>query len=87
MNSVFNFFSRISASLWFLLEVNYNAILCTAWCPSLRNSVKQDSKLSNFVGILAVGGMNGPISLYGLVNPFSLLFITIVSYVGDERWR
>ncbi|CAG9536405.1 unnamed protein product [Cercopithifilaria johnstoni] len=59
---------RISASLWFLLEVNCNTILCTAWCPSLRNSVRQDSKLSNFVGILAVGGMNGPISLYGIRN-------------------
>ncbi|VBB32947.1 unnamed protein product [Acanthocheilonema viteae] len=59
---------RISASLWFLLEVNYSTILCTAWCPSLRNSVKQDSKLSNFVGILAVGGINGPISLYGIRN-------------------
>ncbi|VDM91432.1 unnamed protein product [Litomosoides sigmodontis] len=57
---------RISASLWFLLEVNYSTILCTAWCPSLRNSVKQDSKLSNFVGILAVGGMSGAISLYGI---------------------
>uniref|UniRef100_A0A0R3RJ74 C2H2-type domain-containing protein n=1 Tax=Elaeophora elaphi TaxID=1147741 RepID=A0A0R3RJ74_9BILA len=57
---------RISSSLWFLLEVNYSTILCTAWCPSLRNSVKQDSKLSNFVGVLAVGGMNGPISLYGI---------------------
>uniref|UniRef100_A0AAF5Q5X3 Uncharacterized protein n=2 Tax=Wuchereria bancrofti TaxID=6293 RepID=A0AAF5Q5X3_WUCBA len=57
---------RISASFWFLLEVNHSTILCTAWCPSLRNSVKHDSKLSNFVGILAVGGMNSPISLYGI---------------------
>nr|CRZ22223.1 Bm7241 [Brugia malayi] len=57
---------RISASFWFLLEVNHSTILCTAWCPSLRNSVKHDNKLSNFVGILAVGGMNGPISLYGI---------------------
>ncbi|VDK89390.1 unnamed protein product [Onchocerca ochengi] len=57
---------RISASLWFLLEVNYSTILCTAWCPSLRNSVKQDSKLSNFVGILAVSGMKGSISLFGI---------------------
>ncbi|EJD75139.1 hypothetical protein LOAG_17660 [Loa loa] len=57
---------RTSASLWFLLEVNCSTVLCTAWCPSLRNSVKQDSKLSNFVGILAVGGIGGPISLYGI---------------------
>ncbi|KAM3720944.1 Phosphomethylpyrimidine synthase [Dirofilaria immitis] len=57
---------RISAFLWFLLEVNYNTILCTAWCPSLRDSVKQTNKLSNFVGILAIGGVKGSISLYGI---------------------
>lgn len=78
INSVFNFF-RISASLWFLLEVNYSTILCTTWCPSLRNSVEKDNKLSNFIGILAVGGMNGPISLYGLANLFLRLLTVVIS--------
>uniref|UniRef100_A0A915PJB1 Uncharacterized protein n=1 Tax=Setaria digitata TaxID=48799 RepID=A0A915PJB1_9BILA len=59
---------RVIASLWFLLEVKYTTVLCTAWCPSLRGSVKQDKRLSNFVGILAVGGIKGPISIYGLCS-------------------
>uniref|UniRef100_A0A183EQ15 WD repeat-containing protein 45 n=1 Tax=Gongylonema pulchrum TaxID=637853 RepID=A0A183EQ15_9BILA len=51
--------------LWFLLEVDLNAVLCTTWCPSLRGTAKKD-ELGNFIGILAVGGMKGPISLYGI---------------------
>ncbi|VDM97139.1 unnamed protein product [Thelazia callipaeda] len=63
------------ASLWFLLEVKHSTVLCTAWCPSLRGSVKQDSKLSDFVGILAVGGINAPISFYGIRSDICAQFV------------
>ncbi|MCP9260329.1 hypothetical protein DINM_003494 [Dirofilaria immitis] len=76
---------RISAFLWFLLEVNYNTILCTAWCPSLRDSVKQTNKLSNFVGILAIGGVKGSISLYGSFCPECCNNAPTISIAWNEK--
>lgn len=59
--------NNVSAKLSFLLEMNIGVILSAVWCPLLRGKVNiktENERKSNFIGILAVGGMEGGVVIY-----------------------
>ncbi|KHN79467.1 hypothetical protein Tcan_04713 [Toxocara canis] len=68
----------VSARLWFLLETNTGSVLTAVWCPILRGKVNRNKvktehcdRKANFVGVIAVGGLEGGVVIYGIPNEVS----------------
>lgn len=56
--------------------MNIGVILSAVWCPLLRGKVNiktENERKSNFIGILAVGGMEGGVVIYVWVIPMFVI--------------
>lgn len=63
---------RVTASLWFILEVCTTTVLATVWCHALRAMNAASSALFEFLGALAVAGSEGDVQIFGLIYVFQL---------------